>query len=103
MVQRKKNKRNSNQESLGEVIDRMLNVYRLKSGLTELELKDKWSSVVGPHIASRTSNLRIFGQKLVIYVDSAALKQELFYQKSGILQNVNEYFGEDAITEKEIR
>ena len=91
--------RKTNQESLGEVIDRMLKVYRLKSGLTELSLRSDWEKVVGEVVASRTDEVLIRGYKLIIKLNSAAMRQELHYQKEEIIKNVNIYLGEDKIRE----
>ena len=96
-------KRKSNQESLGEVIDRMLNVYKLRSGLTEQEVIKNWEQIVGPVIASRTDAVKIKGTVLYIKVTSAAMRQELHYQKSGIQSNVNEFLRTEFISQVEIR
>ena len=92
-------KRKSNQESLGDAIDRLLKVYRLKSGLTETILKSNWPQIVGPLIAGHTSDILIRGNKLIIKVNSAALKHELHYQREDIARNVNEHLKEELIAE----
>lgn len=92
-------KRKSNHESLGDAIDRLLKVYRLKSGLTETILRSNWESIVGSMIASKTDDLVIRGNKLIIRINSAALKQELHYQRSDIMRNVNKHLKEELITE----
>lgn len=91
--------RKSNQESLGQVIDRMLKVYRLKSGLTEINLRSDWEKVVGSVIAGRTDEILLRGSKLIIKINSAAMRQELHYQRSEIRDNVNKYLDEDLIKE----
>ena len=96
-------KRKANQETLGEVIDRMLNVYKLRNGLNEHEIINNWEKIVGPVIASRTDQVKIRGKVLYIKVASAAMRHELHFQKSGIKDNVNEFIGADFITEVEIR
>ena len=83
-------KRKKNQESLGEVINRMLRVYRLKSGLTETILKSDWEKIVGSLIATHTTDILIRGKKLIIKVNSAALKHELHYQREDIGMNVKQ-------------
>ena len=93
------NKRKTNQESLGQVIDRMLRVYRLKSGLTEIPLKSDWEKIVGPAVASRTDDILLRGGKLILKLSSAALRQELHYQREDIVRNVNTHLGEDLVKE----
>ena len=69
--------RKHNQESLGEVIDRMLDVYRLRSGLTELSINSEWSTIAGPAIASRTDEVILRGSKLIIRLNSPATEARI--------------------------
>lgn len=92
-------RRKSNQESLGQVIDRLLEVYRLRSGLTEISIKSDWQKIVGAAIASRTDEVLLRGQRLIVRLNSAALRQELHYQREEIKDNVNRHLGRNAITE----
>lgn len=94
--------RKNNQESLGEVIDRLLETYHLKSGLTEITIRSEWETIVGSVIASRTDEVKLRGQKLIVRLNSAALKQELHYQKSDMLENINKHFGRKVITHIEL-
>lgn len=94
--------RKSNHESLGDVIDRLLEVYHLRSGLTEVSIKSEWENIVGKVIASRTDEVHLRGQKLIIRLNSAALKQELHYQKQEIADNINRHFGRKVVSEIEL-
>ena len=67
--------RKSNQETLGGVIDRMLDIYKLRSGLTELSIQSDWAKIAGPVIAERTDEILLKGSKLIIRLNSAALRQ----------------------------
>tara|TARA_B100000902_G_C27007283_1_gene762912 strand:+ start:376 stop:675 length:300 start_codon:yes stop_codon:yes gene_type:complete len=91
--------RKSNQETLGGVIDRMLDVYKLRSGLTELSIKSDWVKIAGPVIAERTDEVLLKGSKLIIRLNSAALRQELHYQREQLMRNVNEHIGNDVVKE----
>jgi hypothetical protein len=91
--------RKSNQESLGAVIERLLDVYRLRSGLTEVSIQSEWTKIVGPAIASRTGEVKLKGSKLIIRLNNAALKHELHYQRDQIRSNVNEFIGSEMIKE----
>lgn len=92
-------RRKTNQESLGQVIDRLLEVYRLRSGLTEISIQSDWQKIVGPAIASRTDEVLLRGQRLIVRLNSAALRQELHYQREEIKNNVNRHLGRNAVTE----
>jgi hypothetical protein len=88
-----------NQETLGEVIDRMLDVYRLRSGLTQISIQSEWKTIAGPAIASRTDEVLLRGSKLIIKLSSPALRQELHYQRDQIRSNVNEFVGSEMVKE----
>jgi len=77
----------------------MLKVYRLKSGLTETILKSDWEQIVGSLIATHTTDILIRGKKLIIKVNSAALKHELYYQREDISRNVNDHLKEELVEE----
>jgi hypothetical protein len=91
--------RRINQESLDDVIERLLRVYRLKSGLTEISLKSDWEQIVGPVVASRTDNILLRGGKLILKMNSPAMRQELHYQREDIKTNVNRHLKQDLIKE----
>lgn len=92
-------RRKNNQESLGEVIERMLQVYHLRSGLTETSIRCDWSTIVGPAIAGYTEEVMLRGQKLIIRLNSPALRQELHYQREEIASNVNRHLGRKVVSE----
>lgn len=96
-------KRKSNQESLGQVIERMLDVYKLSSGLTQLSLQSEWPKIVGTAIAERTTEVKLHGSKLIIRLNSPALRQELHYQQGDIRDNVNEFLGKEVVKEVLLR
>ena len=47
----------SNQQSLKEVIEQMLQSSRLSNGLKEYNLKGAWQEIVGDHIAKHTTSI----------------------------------------------
>ncbi|GAB5539868.1 MAG: hypothetical protein Salg2KO_19710 [Salibacteraceae bacterium] len=91
--------RKSNQEPLGDVIDRLLDVYRLRSRLTEVSIKGEWNIIAGDVIANRTEEVLLRGTKLIIRLNSPALRQELHYQRDQIRDNVNKHIGRDQVKE----
>jgi hypothetical protein len=93
------NRQRKNQESLGQVIERLLDAYKLRSGLTEISIQSEWTNIAGPAIASRTDQVILRGSKLIIRLSSPALRQELHYQRDQIKQNVNDFLGRNLIDE----
>ena len=92
-------KRKSNESKVSKVIELMLNQYGLSAGYREFRLLQSWSELMGPMIANRTENVYIRNKILFIKLKSAALRNELMYEKSRLLERLNEAAGEAVIEE----
>lgn len=90
--------RNSNEQSLKDVIQDLLNAYRLKGKLNEVRLIGSWEKVMGKTIAKRTTELFIRDKTLFIRVISSPLKQELHYSRTNVVKMLNDEAGEEVIT-----
>lgn len=95
--------RKSNEESIKEVINQLLDSYKLRDKLNKVKLLRSWEKIMGDAIAKRTDKI-IFKEKvLTIYLTSAPLKEELTYGKEKIKKLLNEELGGEFIEEVEIR
>lgn len=81
--------RKTNENSLKEVIEQLIDSYRLRDRLNEIRIRTTWEEVMGKAISSRTDHLMVRDHKLLIRVNSAALRKELQFQKSNIQQLMN--------------
>ncbi len=84
---------------LGEVIREMIGNYRLEGRLNEVKLIHSWENVVGGMIARHTKDLKIKNRRLFVQIDSPALKNELSYIRSEILEKLNHAVGAKVIDE----
>lgn len=87
----------SNQQSLKEVIDELIQAYKLRNGLNEVRLRDFWEQLMGPVIASKTDSIDLKEHKLIIRLKSAVLRQELLYKKEEIKKALNEALESEVI------
>lgn len=85
--------------SIGEALNLLLERSKWKPKVTELRLRQEWEQIVGKTISRYTRTMHLGGSVLTIYTDVAALKQELFYGKQQLIDRINEYLGEKAITD----
>jgi predicted nucleic acid-binding Zn ribbon protein len=92
-------KRESNEQSIGEAIDRLLKVYKLENKLTEVDLVNSWEQIMGKHIAKHTTELYIKNGKMTVRLDSSVLREELHYAKQRVLEMLNEKAGKKFVTE----
>jgi len=91
--------RNKNDQKLGDAIKEMLKLYRLDEKIDEHALVRSWEKAVGPMIARHTTDIYVSNKKLVVTVDSAPLRQELLYQRSKIIKDLNAMVGSQVADE----
>ena len=89
--------RGPNNQTLGEVIREMLSSYRLEGKLRQARIIEAWPEVTGKMITQHTRDLYIKGRTLFVKLDSPALKTELSYSKSQIVDSLNEAAGGEVI------
>lgn len=87
----------SNEVSLGAAIQSVLTEFNLRHGVYEAKIEAMWSELMGNTIANHTSNISLKGDRLYLTVDSAALRNELFYSRIKIRDVVNKELGKDII------
>jgi predicted nucleic acid-binding Zn ribbon protein len=68
----------------------------------EMEVLRCYREVVGEVIWKRTRDSRLQGKTLVLRMDSGPLKQELSYQKTKLLDAINEMMGAEALEKVEV-
>lgn len=87
---------------LGKVLEDLLQMYRLKSKVNEVNLTRDWEGIVGPLIAKKTEKIILKNGVLHITISSAPLKQELRYSKDQIMELIEGRFGKGYVTGLEI-
>ncbi len=87
----------SNDQTLKEVINELLESYKLGDKLKEVRLIDSWEKVVGKLINKHTKNLYIKKKVLFVKLDSAALRNELSYARQKIIKALNKEAKEEVI------
>jgi predicted nucleic acid-binding Zn ribbon protein len=68
----------------------------------EMEVLRCYREVVGEVIWKKTRESRLHGKTLVLKMDSGPLKQELSYQKTKLMDAINELIGSTAIEKLEV-
>ena len=95
--------RKSNELSLKEAIDQLLDTYRIRDRINEVRVKHSWEEFMGPVVAKRTTQIFISNKTLNIKVSSAPLKEELMYQSEKIKTEMNRLLGGEFIAEVSVR
>ncbi|HCN82543.1 MAG TPA: DUF721 domain-containing protein [Sphingobacteriaceae bacterium] len=89
----------TNDKSLKEAIEQMLQVYKLKRRFDETSLIAFWPELVGVSVANRTKNIYIRDRKLYIRLESSVIKHELLMIRTQIMDKLNERAGSTVIDE----
>ncbi len=91
------------ERNLKDTIRQFLKANNLDEKVLEVRVKTSWEKLMGAGIATHTTQVLLRNKKLYLTFDSAALKQELTYSKSKVIEMMNKDLGEDAIEEIIIR
>lgn len=95
--------RKKNENTLQEVLQAFITDNKLKTPLNETRVKSLWEKLMGPTIATYTSQISIKKGSLHLTILSAPLRQELLFSKEKIIRIINAELQEDFIKEVIIR
>jgi len=88
---------------IGDAIKGFLEKSSLKNGVRAVQIESLWEELMGKTISKYTDKIQIINKTLYIYTSVGPLKQELLYQKSIIIERINEVMGDKVISEVVIR
>jgi predicted nucleic acid-binding Zn ribbon protein len=98
-----KRSRQSNEQSLKDVINELFEGNNMNSKLKEIHIINQWEKLVGSLIAKNTDKIYFNNGKLFLHINSAPLRSELTYSKSKIIELVNTEAGLSLIEDVVIR
>ena len=82
--------RKSNDKTLKEAIEQMLQVYKIKRRFDETGVIAAWPELVGKAVANRTREMFISDKKLFIRIESSVIKNELMLMRARIIEKIND-------------
>jgi len=85
--------------SLAQALQLYLKESRVGDQLQAFQIQDAWETLVGKTIARYTDSVRLQGDKLFIHTQVGPLRNELQFQRTTILQKVNEWLGSPIVRE----
>ena len=91
--------RKSNEQSIGVVIRKLLKNQKLSGRLLELDAIQSCEEVLGKELMKYVNEITFKKGKLIIKVKSAAVRNELSYQKSEILNKINQISKNEIVKE----
>lgn len=91
-------KRN-NTESLSDVLQQVLKENKLDKKLYEFRLMRAWRETLGDYINKYTVHLEVKNKVLYVKLSSAALRSELFMNRTLLCQKLNDAVGQQVVTD----
>ena len=88
---------NRHEKKLEETINQWIESMGFGKKLKESDLISSWEEIAGKLIAGQTHNIYIYNHKLFVKLTSAALRNELSYRKSEILEKIYAYHGKGVV------
>ncbi|MBP1541198.1 MAG: DUF721 domain-containing protein [Prevotella sp.] len=86
-------------QQVKDLIMRALREQGLDTPLQQKRLVEAWPEVAGPMVARYTLNTYIYNQTLYVRLSSPALRADLSMRRAELTQKLNDYVGEQVITD----
>lgn len=78
---------------VGDAITEFLKQEKLDVKISRFAVKNGWADIVGEHIANNTTEISFSDTAIFITLKSAALKQELSFNRQQMVDNINRFCG----------
>ncbi len=91
--------RKDNLIKLGDAINQIFKEEKLDLKISRFSVKNGWREIVGDHIANNTTDIYFSDKALFLTLRSAALKQELGFNKQEIIDKINRFCGYKLISD----
>ncbi len=86
-------------QSVKDLILQAMREQGLETPLNQKRLVEAWPEVAGPVIARYTLNTYIYNQTLFVRLSNPALRSDLSMMRQELVKKLNDYVGEQIITD----
>jgi abortive infection bacteriophage resistance protein len=86
-----------NVASVGELINKLIDTYRLRSRFTQVRIKNAWDKLMPDAVLNRTRSIYFHDGVLTITVISAPLRNDLSAMERELKNKLNDELGEQVI------
>lgn len=84
-------------ESIGDILRGFLDTPDSRDQLNRQKVSYFWSRVVGPEVNRHTTRRYVEGSTLHVYIDSAAIKNEMAFAANSLIKILNNEVGVSVI------
>jgi len=96
-------KRKFQPQSIGKVLDEIVQSKKLKAGINNARINELWYELMGTHMTNYTEKITLKGNTLFVSLNNAALREELSYGKEKIREMMNEHLGSEVLEKVVLR
>jgi predicted nucleic acid-binding Zn ribbon protein len=90
-------KRENDSFSIKDLMGAFIKENKLEKGFRKIHIEEAWVKLMGPGVASYTSEVKLQNGTLIIRLNSSVLREELSYGKEKIITMINEEMGEEVV------
>ena len=84
-------------ESIGEALVGFLRESGLEQSVMDVQIEEVWPRVMGQTVRNLTRSIEVKDGMLIVRVNSAALKAQLFENRFELIRKLNEAVGAPAL------
>lgn len=96
-------KREKDVAPLKKLIQKYMEVAKVKNGALEERMRQSFFKLMGPEIKKYVGNIYLKDQTLFIHIHSSVLKQELRFAKPKLLKHLQQLHGKQNLKELHLR
>lgn len=83
--------------SISEALVDFLRESGLEQSVLDVQVEEAWPRVMGETVTKLTRSIRVQNGMLIVHVNSAALKAQLFENRFELVRKLNDAVGAEAI------
>lgn len=87
----------TNSMSIGEALISYIRENGLEQSVLEVQIEEVWPKVMGETVKRLTRSVEVKNGVLIVHVNSAALKTQLFENRFELVRKLNEAVGAPAL------
>ena len=87
----------TNSMSIGEALISYIRENGLEQSVLDVQIEEVWPKVMGETVKSQTRSVVVRNGVLIVHVNSAALKTQLFEDRFKLIEKLNEAVGAPAL------
>ena len=90
-------KRDSNENSISELLQIFIKNNKLESGFDKVEVEQAWKNLMGTGVNVYTKDVILKGNTLYVSLTSSVLREELSHGKSKIIKMLNDELRKEVV------